>query len=178
MPRHLGDDFGVMLQFLQPFGIKKYLEIGSHVGGSLVVAHEVLQFENSVCVDLEGAGSGGYSGSRKHLIAAVEKNRIPCTVINGDSHDPDVVKQVQKQAPFDLVYIDGDHSFRGALMDYLDYSPMARFVAMDDVHHRGWPDVGKAWRSIVCSHDGIKIEFSLPQVPNSGVGLLIKKGVT
>jgi predicted O-methyltransferase YrrM len=41
--------------------------------------------------------------------------------------------------PLDLLYIDGDHSTRAAMLDYYYWSPMVRpggLIAVHDIHHR------------------------------------------
>ncbi len=47
-------------------------------------------------------------------------------------------------APFDLLLIDADHTYNGAMMDWHDYSSLASVVAIHDVAAPpGWRSDGK-----------------------------------
>ncbi len=55
-------------------------------------------------------------------------------LIKGYSNQPEVVEQVKDQE-FDIVYIDGDHSYEVALSDIVTYSPLLRsggYLIVDD----------------------------------------------
>lgn len=62
----------------------------------------------------------------------VPRDRVE--LIRGSSHDATVKAKVG-QGPFDIVYIDGDHSFEGARMDVREYSGLVApdgYLVMDD----------------------------------------------
>lgn len=55
-------------------------------------------------------------------------------LIKGFSNEPEVIGRVAK-TKFDLIYIDGDHSYEGARSDILNYAPLIRergYLVMDD----------------------------------------------
>lgn len=57
------------------------------------------------------------------------------TLIIGSSTDDSMVYEAMKQSPFDIVYVDGDHSESGALSDFNNYAPMVKiggYLAIDD----------------------------------------------
>jgi hypothetical protein len=55
-------------------------------------------------------------------------------LIKGFSNESEVIGRVEK-TEFDLIYIDGDHSYEGARFDILTYAPLIRdggYLVMDD----------------------------------------------
>jgi hypothetical protein len=131
------------IKFLQEQGVKSYLEVGCRHGDTFHAVGKALS-EGSllVAVDLPGARSGKLTGgicpnSDKWLMRAAKylKKRGQIThVIIGDSHDPEIVSQVKEFAPFDAIFIDGDHTFEGAKADWRNYGPMSNLVAFHDIH--------------------------------------------
>jgi predicted O-methyltransferase YrrM len=56
-------------------------------------------------------------------------------LIQGDSHDKETLKKVSDRK-YDLLFIDGDHSFEGVKKDFEMYSPLVRkggLVAFHDI---------------------------------------------
>lgn len=87
---------------------------------------------------------------------SLELNEV--NLIKGYSNDPNVVAQVQ-QKHFSIIYIDGDHSFKGVRSDILNYAPMIEnngYLIMDDASFflpgenfwKGYKDVSKACEEI------------------------------
>jgi hypothetical protein len=54
-------------------------------------------------------------------------------LIVGSSQDPAIINAVAQHAPFDAVFIDGDHSYEGARSDWINYGKLARIVALHDI---------------------------------------------
>lgn len=50
-------------------------------------------------------------------------------------------------APYDLVFIDGDHTYDGVKADWENYGPLARLVAFHDIAHTE-SEVSKLWAEI------------------------------
>lgn len=53
----------------------------------------------------------------------------------GFSEDPAIIEEITKGAPYDVVYIDGGHSYETTRSDILNYSPLVRpggFLVIDD----------------------------------------------
>jgi predicted O-methyltransferase YrrM len=119
--------------------VKSYLEIGARHGVSLkyIGSHLVEPESNIVVVDLPGGPWGGGTDDRTPLQKTIdyleEKFGHTITLFLGDSTDFKIVDAVLAFAPFDLVYIDGDHTFDGCRRDWVNYAPMAKAVALDDI---------------------------------------------
>lgn len=103
------------LRFLLDHGIEKILEIGYWQGG----LHKIFMDwgMSVVSVDLNPQGE------------ALD------TVIKGDSRDPDIIGRVDALKPYDVVFIDGDHSYEGVSADIKNYGKLpCRFLIFDDFH--------------------------------------------
>jgi hypothetical protein len=64
-------------------------------------------------------------------------------IVKGSSHDPDTVARVGDR-DYDMVLIDGDHTYKGVSGDFARYSVMTRpggYIVVDDYGSPGWPDV-------------------------------------
>jgi len=56
-------------------------------------------------------------------------------IIDGLSQNPEIIKQAAEKAPFDIVYIDGDHSYDATVSDIVIYGQLLRpggFLVVDD----------------------------------------------
>ncbi len=84
----------------------------------------------------------------------------------GNSHDEKVIAWARDNGPYDVVFIDGDHSYEGAKADWLAYGPMGRIVGFHDIAHpqcgvrQLWSEIkssGHATTERVATHMGIGI---------------------
>lgn len=96
-----------------------------------------------------------HPGGTKYLEASVEDLRKTFGheghVIFGNSQHHDIVEQVRKLGPFDVVMIDGDHSTKGVRSDWDNYSPMAKIVGIHDIGGNKRPEVVAFWKKLVKS---------------------------
>jgi predicted O-methyltransferase YrrM len=115
--------------------IRRVLEVGSWRGGMLRWFERVLPNAFVVSVD---------------LMAQIDAD----LTIVGDSHTPEVYDQVRQHAPFQLVFIDGDHSYAGCMRDWELYGPLVSkpgLVAFHDIATHPPQDrceVDRVWREL------------------------------
>ena len=123
-------------------GSKSYLEVGVNEGTSLeVVIKECPTIESVTLVDMWGHDYGGTGrGNHNHIIDLL--NRIGYKgqprFIDGDSHNI-LPKLIQEGASFDLVTIDGDHSYEGGEQDLIDGWQLVKsggWIVFDDITHK------------------------------------------
>jgi cephalosporin hydroxylase len=112
---------------------KTYLEIGSYAGGSqsLISSHNYKT--NCYTIDL------GEPISKDIVIRNVDKfKNIKNTFkyYQGNSQDINIVNQVKTDLKnVDILFIDGDHSRQGVLLDFKNYSDLVvngGYIAFDD----------------------------------------------
>ena len=126
------------------------LEIGSRFGDNLVFLAVSMAGNKLVAVDLPGAEGGveesfvrlELKNNRKKLVHA----GYDVDLILGDSHHPDTLKKVASHGMFDVVFIDGDHSYEGVKMDWEMYGPLGRMVIFHDVV--GQNEVRRFWNEL------------------------------
>lgn len=71
-----------------------------------------------------------------------EKN---LTLIKGFSTDDDVIQTASK-TPYDVLIIDGDHSYAGVKADFVNYAPFVKrggYILIDDDNAPEWPEITK-----------------------------------
>ena len=137
----------------------RVLEIGSWKGGMLWWLRQAFQ---------------------PSLLASVDLTAQPLADVSivGDSHEPATFSRVAEIAPFDLIFIDGDHSAAGVRRDWHLYSGLAAaggVVCLHDiVPHR--PEllchVDELWRELVASPLRT-VELVVPGPPEGcGIGVV------
>ena len=168
------------LEYLKGLAAKanSILEIGSRYGETLALMARCMPKKGRVlAVDLPGIQPWGYPDSAEPLcqnIAELRSEGYEATVIFGDSTDLDIVNLVKAWAPFDLVFIDGDHRYEGVKKDWENYGPMGRVVVFHDivVHPQGAnnrPEVYRLFEEIKGNKSTFIGEKSL-----MGLGIVIR----
>lgn len=113
--------------------IKNYLEIGSYAGGSMSLISSHPYPTKCITIDL------GVPINKDVVESNVLKFKNPnsdFTYIQGNSQDIRTINQVKSECnEFDFLFIDGDHSRLGVLLDFNNYSPLVKkggYICFDD----------------------------------------------
>lgn len=145
------------------------VEIGSDAGGTLWAWSQLPGPPRVVGVDLPG---GPYSTGR--LL-----DTHGATMVIGNSHmrmTLDLVREQLHGEPADVLFIDGDHSYAGARLDYLAYGQLVRpggLIVLHDIHPHQDPTVGvgRLWQEITWQQPGREF-ITEPEQPWAGIGVL------
>jgi predicted O-methyltransferase YrrM len=144
------------------------LEIGSRYGEALEMMAKAMPVKGKVVsVDLPGIQPWGYPDSEHALsqrMKSLEGDGYEAYLILGNSTDPWVVQMVRGLAPFDLVFIDGDHRYEGVKKDWENYGPLGKVVVFHDIVEppegaNNRTEVYRLWKEI----EGNKSTFIAPE---------------
>lgn len=158
-------------------GSGSMLEIGSCFGGSLKQWASVMnRGATIVSVDLPYASTPAFMNSKDSLKDVCHKISLlgaNVELIFGDSHSEAIVEAVNNFAPYDFVFIDGDHSYDGMKRDWESYGPMGRIVGFHDI---GGPleDCVRCWKDIQASC-GYKTREIVNGDRKYGIGLVFRE---
>ena len=118
-------------------GKSSVLEVGSNFGGTFyrmaeVAAPGALMVSVDLPVDDTPKNLEPVETLRMNCKRAADLGRHVELFI-ADSHAAETVERVGKFAPFDFVFIDGDHSYEGVKADWMNYGPMGKVVGFHDI---------------------------------------------
>lgn len=170
-------EFDALLALYRALKPRRVLEIGVREGGTLYqwIKHAPADTE-FVAIDLPGVAWGRWINANPHTFcewAGQFGSRL--NFIRGDSHDWNNWAAAAEFAPFDFVFIDGDHSYNGVKADYRMYGGMlwpGGLLALHDIlpdasdeHIEVW----RLWEQLA----GRKQELtSHPTQTSRGIGVL------
>jgi predicted O-methyltransferase YrrM len=124
-------ELGALVDFLRPQAKRVILEIGTNVGGTLVL-WMLMATPDALIISVD-LPIGAIDG--RDYLDAVKRNlrfRQPgqqVQLVRGDSHAASTKAEVEKLLAgreIDLLFIDGDHSYAGSKMDYDLFQPLVR----------------------------------------------------
>jgi predicted O-methyltransferase YrrM len=126
---------------------KEYLEIGSASGGACVFLDRKLRFDRVWSLD---DGQHADAPTQEQTLAKMPH----CHRFRGDSHSNQAREfmKTRIKKPLDVVWIDGDHSYKGVKCDVELVLPHCRpggLLVFHDTY--AWKDVKRAWRDTVKS---------------------------
>ena len=152
---------------------KKFiLEIGSYIGASAVCfALNSTSWKKIICIDTwnNDAMSEGYRDTWNEFqinIGSHHNNIIP---IRG--YSTDVYEKVEKISDsFDVVFIDGDHSYEGVKADWECYKNFLKIGSIIIFHDYGWAEGVKR----VVEEDVLPLVTKQSNLPNMWWGTIKK----
>lgn len=149
---------------------KVIVEIGCDAGGTLWLWRNLCPEADTIGIDLPN----GMFASGHPLDAGGAE------VIIGDSHTEPTMSRLLWQLnhkPIDFLFIDGDHTFEGVMLDFIQYGPLVRkggLIAFHDVLEHpsnGAVGVHRLWKMLVSERGGALALIAEPRTWG-GIGLL------
>lgn len=123
------------------YRVRNFLEVGFATGITHTILTKIFKPEYSVAIDLTSVSGGASTFVAnlrfKHLI-----------YISADSKSTFATNSASFFAPFDLIIIDGDHSYIGVKGDFENYTPMLGqkgLVVLHDVKANSPIEVKEFW---------------------------------
>lgn len=159
----------------QVAGSKSILEIGSRTGALLYGMASVCPVGARICsidlgYDIEGQRPGPYSDFLQETMAEIRGKGYAAEALIANSRDKFSIAWAMGRAPFDFIFIDGDHSYDGVKADWENYGSMSKRVAFHDIINPVL-GVGRLWAEIKLGR--VTVEEIAPNSP-MGIGLVIQ----
>lgn len=180
--QHLGE-LEKFLEKVAGWNVKSYCEIGCKFGGLVWrVAQVIDRHARIVAVDLPNAvhGRSDSEESLVHCIQALKGLGKDAHLIIGDSTADAIVKRVEALGPYDLLFIDANHTEAYVRKDFINYAHLARIVCFHDIGQthmqipgRSAIEVPKVWAELKQTYrfgavfDEIKLDTG-----HNGIGIM------
>jgi predicted O-methyltransferase YrrM len=175
-------EFDKFISMMRAENVKSYLEIGCKYGGSWWrMAMSLPKGSKLVGVDLPH-GDHSFKEALPYLKECHKKLRslkYDAHLFIGDSTNPDIVEAVRKLGPFDLCFIDGNHTEPFILKDWENYGSISRIVAFHDISYQYRPpseqkieltvDAPRMWNELKQPFRNVEIKFNRR---DNGIGIL------
>lgn len=114
--------------------VDRYLEIGVAAGGTTFLMHHFLRPDSIVLVD---DNAHWKAGQRDGILAGVGRSEVI-----GNSRSPEVIAKADELGPYQVMVIDGDHTYPGVRADADNYLPMLQPGGFLVFHDSALPEWG------------------------------------
>lgn len=159
------------------------LELGTARGGTFIILSTMAADDAKlISVDLPaGIGGGGYPKWKMPILSSFARPNQTIHLLRADSHEESTFMEVREELggqQLDMLFIDADHSYAGALEDYKRYSTLVRpggLICFHDVvpnPNNDAIEVDRLWNEISAGKDSLVIRDPA-NVPGFGIGVLI-----
>ena len=152
--------------------LDSFLEVGFATGVNNSVINKFFNFKHIVGLDLFSN-----SGNSDNLVGNMGNKNL--TLICGNTRSNYVIDLANKLGPYDLIFIDADHTYEGVKLDFNNYLPMLSeggVIGLHDVESPDFPGINKFWNELKSTNKynmqkfvkkGFLIQY--------GIGMLILK---
>lgn len=165
------NQFADYLKTISEWDIRGYLEIGSRWGGTFIVTLEILRKRIS--------GAVGFCCDvieRSDILREYNHFSANWSYLQMSSASSDFSARVN--APVDLVFIDGDHSYEGCMNDYeFARNRGVKYIAFHDIVNERTPGVRQAWSELKRDYRHVEFTQGYSEVDGKyfGIGVLIQE---
>ena len=156
-------------------GISSYMEIGCRWGGMFILVAEWLRHSGAelrTVIALDPIAPTPFISTYFDLLQ--EQAGIEPVYIQDFSTSPLVGAHVDRLKP-DFVFIDGDHSLRGAMQDHLLVRSHASIIVHHDIRSQACPDTTLLWKALkefeAPGFDAFEFISQYPSVNGSFLGI-------
>lgn len=143
------NQFSKYLCYLSRLDIKNYVEIGCHKGGTFIITVEYLsrfnKIESALAID----------NWPREIINEYCKYRNNITYLTHSSQSEEFKKEYYKKK-WDLVLIDGDHSYQAVKNDFSIVNGNSKYIAFHDIKNIFCPGTQQIWQDIKNDHKNFK----------------------
>jgi hypothetical protein len=160
--------------------VSSYLEIGSREGDSLKnVVKNNTNLKSIFCSDIWGSNWGGTGrGNHIHIENLLRhlNYQEQVTFLDGDSKVTIPTIRQSHENYFDLILVDGDHSYEGGMADLINVLPLCKSggcILFHDITHPSHLYLESCFDTFV-SNNQKDIKFSEKIKYSLGIGIIIK----
>jgi cephalosporin hydroxylase len=173
----LESEIAEFIEIVRKEGVTSYLEIGSCWGGTLDrIVRAMPKGSRAVAVDLPTKRAEETLPSLERIAQALRTDGYNVTVIVGDSTDNKTISRVRLMAPFDLLFIDANHTEPYVRKDWANYGKLAEIVAFHDANDTKVRDAGRLPIEVKPVWDEMKAYYPHREIfheeKRNGIGVL------